>query len=87
MIFKLKNVNTESLENKYPKIFEEFKVKRINKKSYYNVYNIEINSLEELLKLKELVNENFILCNGSDFWFLNCKKKDVVIEIYDDWRE
>ena len=87
MIFKLKNINTESLENKYPKIFEEFNVKRINNKSDYKVYNIEINSIEELLKLKELVNEKLILCSGSEFWFFNCKKKDVVIEIYDDWRE
>ena len=87
MIFKLKNINSESLENKYPKIFEEFNVKRINKKSDDKVYNIEINSIEELLKLKELLNEKLILCSGSDFWFLNCKNKDVVIEIYDDWRE
>ena len=87
MIFKLKNVNSESLENKYSKIFEEFNVKRINKKSDFNVYNIEINYIEELLKLKELLNEKLVLCSGSDFWFLNCKNKDVVIEIYDDWRE
>ena len=87
MIFKLKNINTELLENKYPKIFEEFNVKRINNKSDFKVYNIEINSIEELLKLKELVNEQLILCKGSEFWFLNCKNKDVVIEIYDYWRE
>ena len=87
MIFKLKNVNSESLENKYSKIFEEFNVKRINKKSDFKVYNIEINSIEELLKLKELINEQLILCSGSDYWFLNCKNKDVVIEIYDTWRE
>ena len=87
MIFKLKNINEDLLENKYPKIFEEFNVKRINKKSDYKVYNIEINSIEELLKLKELINEKLILCSGSDFWFLNCKNKDFVIEIYDDWRE
>ena len=87
MIFKLKNIHSESLESEYPKIFEEFKVKHINKKLDYNVYNIEINSLEELLKLKELANENLVLCKGSDYWFLNYNNKDVVIEIYDDYRE
>ena len=87
MIFKLKNVYSDSLENKYPKIFEEFNVKRIKTKSDFKVYNIEINSIEELLKLKKLLNEQLILCSGSDFGFLNCKNKDVVIEIYDTWRE
>lgn len=87
MIFKLKNVNSELLEYKYSKIFEEFNVKCINKEPYSKIYNIEINSIEELLKLKELVNEQLVLCEGSDFNFLNFKTKDVVIEIYDDWRE
>ena len=87
MIFKLKNVNDDSLENKYPKIFEEFNVKLFYNESDYKVYNIEINSIEELLKLKELVNVPLVLCKSSGLGFSNDKNIDVLIEIYDDYRE
>jgi hypothetical protein len=46
------------------------------------VYTIEIKSLEELMKLREDLNEPLIIFNGNDYGF-----SLPVLEIYDGWRE
>ena len=46
------------------------------------VYTIEINSLEELMKLKEDLNEPLIIFDGNDYDF-----SLPILEIYDGWRE
>ena len=46
------------------------------------VYTIEINSLEELMKLREDLNEPLIIFDGNDYGF-----SLPVLEIYDGWRE
>ena len=46
------------------------------------VYTIEIKSLEELMKLREDLNEPLIIFDGDDYGF-----SLTVLEIYDTWRE
>jgi hypothetical protein len=50
------------------------------------LYYIEINSLEELLKLKEEVNHKIIIKDYYCDSLYNCYEEPT-IEIYDDWRE
>lgn len=61
---------------------------RINKKGYIERdlgivqrWGVEINSLEDLLKLKEEVKSNLIIGSSSENEYFPC------IEIYDDYRE
>lgn len=46
------------------------------------VYTIEINTLEELIKLKKDLNEPLIIFDGDDYGF-----SLPVLEIYDTYRE
>lgn len=85
MKFRLRNTLGLQLEVRYPEIFKEFKVKIINKEDFFNYYDIEISSLEELLKLMKLTNEPLVLSCGTSFFEEDeCREE---IEIYDDYRE
>lgn len=46
------------------------------------IHTIEINSLEELMKLREDLDEPLIIFNGNDYGF-----SLPILEIYDGWRE
>jgi hypothetical protein len=50
-----------------------------------NKYEVEINTLEELMTLVKDEKEEIII--GLESYGFDSKKYDGYIEIYDDWRE
>lgn len=80
--------NTDKMWEEYPQIKENFKTKHIEKKKK-NIFGevftyieniVEISTLEDLLKLRELVKNDLVITNN---YFSN----DLRIIIYDDYLE
>lgn len=69
-------------ESSDPKCPSAIKEKLPCYRSEREVYTIEIKSLEELMKLREDLDEPLIICDGNDYGF-----SLPVLEIYDSWRK
>ena len=84
MIFKIKSVGypLKPLEEVYP-VLKEFNFKQASKEGWHWVLYwgvIHIDSLEELIKLKESIGKRLIISESDD-----CKQKSITI--YDDYIE
>ena len=69
-------------------ILEDYKLKVKNLECGFNLYIIEIKSIEELLKFKEDVGYSIII-SSLDFYIKQYLPKEInySIEIYDTYRE
>ena len=67
-------VDFKRLLNDYPQIAEEFKVRIVDTKDYDSEVYITINTLEDLIKLVDIIDDSIIF-NGDE------------ILIYDDYIE
>ena len=69
-------------------ILENYKLKVKNLECGFNLYTIEIKSIEELLKFKEDIDESIII-SSLDSYIKQYLPKEInySIEIYDTYRE
>lgn len=79
MIFQVIRTSMYADENEKP--YEKCVPIRLYSEWGKEVWGIEINSLEELMKFKEIVDEEIIITTSPQ------NNKTPTIEIYDDYRE
>ena len=76
--------DSEKLKEGYKKLFDKFKDKIIMQNNgHHKQYYIEIDTLEELMEIYNIVDEDIII--GQDF--LYDSKDKMLITIYDDYIE
>ena len=83
-LYSAKYISSEELKEGYKKLFDKFKDKiTIQNNGHHKQYYIEIDTLEELMEIYNIVDEDIII--GQDF--LYDSKDKMLITIYDDYIE